>query len=152
MRWLQRFAIGIALLSGLMALALLMVPLLLVLLMVLFDTTAQALMVLLGLVATWVQTLTPVGGGGGLPPYRAIALDPVSVGLSAGFRSAPCLAGVVLILSKPGPGPRWWWVVLLWAISASLGGEAVGFALAPGLLAAALLALPYKPRRVRLDF
>ena len=145
-RWVWRIGKGVAILSGASALALLILPLLLLLLMVLFDSTAHGLLVLLGLVSSWLGALLPAGNGG-LPAYTAIALDPLPVAAGAALRSAPCLLGLVLVLLSPRPGPRWGWIALLWLVAASGGGRAVAIALLPGLLAALLLATrPGRPR------
>ncbi len=139
-RWGWRVGLGVAVLSGLLALGLSMLPLLLALLMVLFDSTTHGLLALLGLVASWLGSLLPAGSGS-LPPYDAIALDPVPVAAWAALRSAPCLLGLVLILLSPRPGRRWWWVALSWLLAAAGDGRPVATALLPGLLAALLLAL-----------
>ena len=148
-RWWWSVGVGVAVLSGATALALLMLPLLLLLLMVLFDSTMHGLMVLLGLVATWLAALMPPGSG--LPGYNAIALDPLPVAARAAFRSAPCLLGLVLIVLWPRPvspdlastrtAARWWCITGLWIAAAAGGGRLVAVALLPGLAATLVLAI-----------
>lgn len=137
---IKRIGLIVALLSGLCALSILALPLLLVLLMVLFDTVAHGLLVLLGLIVTWAGSLLQVGGSG-LPPYSAIALAPLPVAVHAALRSAPCLMGLVLVLLRPSPGRSWWLVGLLWVLSAGIGGELVAVTLLPGIGIAAWFAL-----------
>ncbi len=149
-RWWWSAVVAVAVLSGATALALLLLPLLLLLLMVLFDSATHGLMALLGLVATWLQALLPPGGGG-LPAYSAIALDPLPAAARAALRSAPCLLGLILIFLSPRavsprpvstrPGARWWCITVLWIIAAAGGGSLVAAALLPGLMATLLLAI-----------
>ncbi len=154
-RWWWSIGVAVAMLSGATALALLMLPLLLLLLMVLFDSATHGLMALLGLVATWLQALLPPGGGG-LPAYNGIALDPLPAAARAALRSAPCLLGLVLVLLSPRPvsprsgstrsgstrsGARWWCITVLWIVAAAVGGRLVAIALLPGLLATLALAI-----------
>ncbi|MGI4745742.1 MAG: hypothetical protein ACRYGI_03570 [Janthinobacterium lividum] len=131
-----------ALLSGLAALSILILPLMLVLLMVLFDTVAHGLLVLLGLLVTWLRQIVQVGATG-LPPYDTIAFAPLDVALRSLFRSLPCLAGLMLVLLRQRPGRSWWLVVVLWGLSASIGGEVVAVALLPGIGIAIWFALPH---------
>ncbi|WP_419728003.1 hypothetical protein [Lichenicola sp.] len=95
---------GVAPSSGVRALSIL-VPLMA--LMALFDTVALGLLVLLGMIVTWAATLLRSGGGGS-PPYPAIALAPLPVALHAAQRSAPCLASAILVMLRPRPGRSWW--------------------------------------------
>ncbi|WP_419728007.1 hypothetical protein [Lichenicola sp.] len=138
-----RAGVVIALVSGIGALSILALPLLLVLLMVLFDTVAHGLLVLLGMIVTWAATL--LQSGGGLPPYSAIALAPLPVALHAALRSAPCLAGIMLVLFRPRPGRSWWLVALLWGASAAIGGGLAAVTLLPGLAVAVALAVLPQP-------
>lgn len=133
-------AVVVALLSGLCALSILALPLLLVLLMVLFDSLAHGLLVLLGMLVTWASALLR-GGGSGLPSYSAIVMAPLPVALHAALQSAPCLGGLILVLLRPRPGKSWWLVALLWCFSAGIGGELVSVTLLPGIAIAAWFAL-----------
>ena len=139
-----RIGVVVALVSGVGALSILALPLLLVLLMVLFDTVAHGLLVLRGMIVTWVAALLQPGGGG-LPPYSAIALAPLPVALHAALRSAPCLAGIMLVLFRPRPGRSWWLVALLWCVSAAVGGGLAAVTLLPGLAVAVALAVLPQP-------
>lgn len=130
-----------ALLSGLAGLSILILPLMLVLLMVLFDTVAHGLLVLVGLLVTWLSQVVQTGATG-LPPYDRIAFAPLDVALRSLFRSLPCLAGLMLALLRQRPGRSWWLVVVLWSLSASIGGEAVAVALLPGIGIAVWFAVP----------
>ncbi len=132
---------GVVLFSGLVALALLLLPLILVLLMVLFETTAHGVLVLLGLLVNWLRAFLP-GGDGRLPPFQAVVFHPLDVALASLMRALPCLGGLVLILLNRGPGGWWWWIVLLWGLAAAIGGQLVAAVLLPGLMIAALFALP----------
>jgi len=138
------FGIGplVALASGAVALAWLALPLLLVLLMLLFDTVAHALLVLLGTVLSWASSFLPAGAGGGLPGYRGVAFHPARVAAASAARALPCLAGLLLVLLRPGRGRAWWGVLGLWLLAAALGGVPSLLALAPGLVVAAWRALP----------
>lgn len=134
-------AVVVALLSGLGALSILALPLLLVLLMVLFDSLAHGLLVLLGMLMTWASTLLRAGGGSGLPAYSAIVVAPLPVAMHAALQSAPCLGGLMLVVLRPRPGRSWWGVALLWCLSAGIGGELVAVTLLPGIAVAAWFAL-----------
>ncbi len=138
-RWTDLVLRTVAIGSGLCAIALLMLPLLLVLLMLLFDSTAQGLLVLLGTLARWWQSIVP-GPGGALPPYRALVVDPLGVAFHALVRAVPCLGGLALIVLVRASRPVWLWVLLLWSGAAVCGGAGVALALLPGLVAAGLLA------------
>ena len=145
--WICGAGIGLALVSGLSALAVLLLPLLLVLLMLLFDTTAHGVAVLLGLVLHWLRTFV-LGDQAAAPALQALALHPLDVAMSSLLRGAPCLAGLMLILCNRKPGAGWWWVVLFWTVAAAAGGGIVTAMLLPGLLSAALFALhPILARR-----
>lgn len=141
-RWRQRVGVGIALLSGAIALALLMLPLLLVLLMMLFDRLAHGVLVLLGLLLTWLLELLP-SSGSNLPFYQAVTLQPLTVALHSLFHIVPCLVGLAVILVNRRPGGNWWLVVLLWSVTAASSGLSVALVLSPGLASAVLLALPF---------
>jgi hypothetical protein len=138
--WMRRAGVGLALFSGLLALAVLLLPLVLVLLMVLFDTTAHGVIVLMGLLLSWLRQFMP-GGEGGLVPFRMIAFHPLHVALQSLLHTLPCLAGLALILLNPRPGGWWGWVVLFWAFASAFGGEVVTVVLLPGLVIAAVFAL-----------
>lgn len=137
---MQPVAIVVALLSGLGALSILALPLLLVLLMVLFDSLAHGLLVLLGMLMTWASTLLQ-SGGSGLQQYSAIVMAPLPVAMHAALQSAPCLGGLMLVVLRPRPGRSWWGVALLWCLSAGIGGELVAVTLLPGIAVAAWFAL-----------
>ena len=140
--------VGLALFSGLAALAVILLPLVLVLLMLLFDTTAHGVLVLLGLLFEWLRSFMPGNGGAGngspgggtLPAFQTVLVHPLPVALESLARAAPCLAGLVLILLNQAPGRGWWWIVLLWAVAAAAGGEAAALLLLPGLVLASCFA------------
>lgn len=142
--WGRRVAVGIALLSGATALALLMLPLFLVLLMVLFDRMAHGVLVLLGLLLTWLLELLP-SNGNGLPSYQAVTLQPLAVAVHALFHIVPCVAGLALILLNRRSGRNWWLVVPLWGVTAASSGVAVAVVLLPGL--ASILFVAYSSRQ-----
>jgi hypothetical protein len=122
--------------SGLLALSLLALPVFLALLMILFDSTMQGLLVLLGSlvnVAGWLLG----GGTGSLPDYRAIELDPWRLGLDASLRALPCAGGLAIVAVRPGGGWRWWGVAVLWATAMWSGDALVRLVLAPGVAIAA---------------
>lgn len=119
-----------------------MLPLLLVLLIVLFDTVAHGVLVLFGLVADWLRRLVP--GGGGLPPYRSAATEPLRVALHSLLLSLPC-AGGLAVAALHGTRRRWWFVLVAWSMVAAAGGKAVALVLMPGLLSALLLATARPP-------
>jgi hypothetical protein len=138
--WARWAGVGLALFSGVAALALLLLPLLLVLLMVLFDTTAHGLLVLLALLLSWLRQFVP-DGQGGLPAFRTVAFHPLDVALGSLTHALPCLAGLaVILINRASRG--WWWVALLWGLAAATSGRIVAAVLLPGLVLAALLALP----------
>ena len=138
--WTRRAGIGLALFSGLAALGLLLLPLLLVLLMVLFDTAAHGLLVLLVLLLGWLRQFVP-GGGNGMPAFGTVTFHPLHVAVGSVVRALPCLAGLALILiNRASKG--WWCVALLWGLAAATGGRIVAAVLLPGLVLAALFALP----------
>ena len=138
--WVQWAGAGLALASGVAALAMLLLPLLLVLLMVLFDSTAHGIVVLLELLLSWLRAFMP--GNGGVPPFRTVTFHPLDVALGSLMRALPCLGGLMLILLNRRPGARWWWIVLLWGSAAVIGGKAAAAVLLPGLVVAAIFALP----------
>ena len=113
--------------------------------MVLFDTVTHGMFVLIGTLLDWLRGFVP-GIAGTSPPYRTIAFHPWRVALGSLMRALPCLAGLVLILLRRGPGGCWWWIVLLWSLAAYLGGPTVREILLPGCLAAMLLALSRRGR------
>ena len=119
----------------------LLLPLLLVLLVVLFDALTHGMFVLIGTLLDWLRGFVP-GIAGASPPFQTIAFHPWQVALGSLTRALPCLAGLMLILLRRGPGGRWWWIVLLWSLAACLGGSTVREILLPGCIAAMLLALP----------
>ncbi len=140
-RWLRSFGVGLALVSGTAALALLLLPLMLVLRMVLFDSTAHGVLVLLGVLLGWLQDFLLAGAAGGsLAPFPAIAFHPLRVAAGSIACAAPCAAGLLVLLARWPARGSWWWVVLLWSIAALLGGKAAAAALLPGLLVAGLFA------------
>ncbi len=139
-KWARWAAIGLALFSGLAALGLLILPLILVLLMVLFETTARGVLVLLGLLVNWLRDFVP-GSGGSLPPFQAVVFHPLEVALGSLLRAMPCLAGLMLILLRRSSGRWWWWILMLWSLAAAIGGRPVATLLLPGLVIAAIFAL-----------
>ncbi len=145
-RTLRGIGVALALCSGTAGLALLLLPLLLVLLMVLFDTVTHGLFVLVGALLDWLRAFVP-GSAGSLPPFQSIAFHPWRVALQSLMRSLPCMAGLMLVLLRRGPGGWWWWIVLLWSLAACLGGPTVRQILLPGCVAATLLALPRRAGR-----
>jgi len=129
--------------SGTAALAILLLPLVLVLLMMLFETTAHGVFVLFGMVFNWLRTTMP-GSGNALPPFRTVEFHPLDVIVGSAARSLPCLCGLVLILLHRQAGPWWWWIVMLWGLTAWLGGTVIAFVLIPGILVSLALAWPVR--------
>ena len=135
--WIRRAVLAVAVLSGLAAMSIEALPLLLMLLLVLFDRVAHGVMVLLGALLDWLRSLLQAGPGG-LPPYRALATDPLAVALRTLLLGLPCLVGLLLIGLR-----RWGLVLLCWSLDAT--GAAldadplVPIALLPGLVAVLLL-------------
>ncbi len=127
-----------AVLSGLAALSIALLPLLLVLLLLLFDRVTQGVMVLLGALLDWLRSLLPAGSGT-LPPYRALVASPAAVALRALLPGLPCLAGLLLIAAR-----RWRPALLCWslAIGAALvdADPLIPLVLLPGLVATLVLA------------
>ncbi len=138
--YLRGAGVAVALCCGISALAMLLLPMLLVLLMVLFDTVTHGTFVLIGAWFDWLRGTAP-GSADGLPAFQTIAFHPGRVALDSLARSLPCLAGLMLVSLRRGTGGHWWWIVLLWAIAAYLGGATVAVILLPGCVAATLLAL-----------
>jgi len=132
----------VAIASGALALAWLALPLVLVLLMLLFDTVAHALLVLLGMLVSWIGSVLPASPVGALPGYRSLAFHPAQVAAASAGRALPCLAGLLLAVLRPRRGASWWAVLGLWIVAAALGGLLSLLALAPGLAVAATRALP----------
>ncbi len=121
--------------------ALLLLPLVLVLLMVLFDAVTHGMLVLVGWLLDWLGGFLP-SPARGLPRLQMIAFHPRRVALDSLTRSLPCLAGLMITWLRRGAGGSWCWVVLLWVVAACLGGPTVRGILLPGCVAATLLALP----------
>lgn len=142
-RWVRWIGTGLALSSGLSALAILLLPLLLVLLMMLFDTTAHGVVVLLDVLFSWLRAFMP-GSAGGSSPFWTVAFHPAQVAVTSLAQALPCLGGLLLILLRREPGRSWWWVVLLWGLSAGMDGEVVASLLLPGIVVAASLAVVYE--------
>ena len=138
--WMRWAGLGLTLFSGVAALAVLLLPLMLVLLMVLFDSVAHGVVVLLGLLLDWLRALI-VGSEGG-PLLQTVAFHPLQVAFESLLHALPCLTGLILILLNQRPGTRWWWIVLSWSIAAGFGGPLVAALLLPGLCIAILFALP----------
>ena len=134
-----RAAIVVALLSGLAALSVALLPLLLVLLLLLFDRVTQGVMVLMGALLDWLRSLLPAGAGGALPPYRALVTDPLAVAGRALPLVLSCVAGLVLVAVR-----RWRSALACWGVCVALAfAEAdpvTAVTLMPGLLAVLLLA------------
>ncbi len=134
----RRLALAVAVLSGLAALSIEMLPLLLMLLLLLFDRVTHGVLVLLGALLEWLRSLLPAGTGV-LPPYRALTADPLAVAARALLLGLPCLAGLLLL------GARSWRPTLLcWILGIAVAAADVDLpavtALLPGLLAVLLLA------------
>ena len=133
-----RAALVVALLSGLAALSIAVLPLLLVLLLLLFDRVTQGVMVLVGALLDWLRSLLPAGSGGALPPYRALLADPLAVAGRALPVVLPCTAGLVL-----GVARRWRAALSCWgrcmALALAEADLVTAAILAPGLLAVLLL-------------
>ncbi len=131
--WVRRLALAVAVLSGLAALSIEMLPLLLVLLLLLFDRVTHGVLVLLGALLEWLRSLLPAGGGG-LSPYGALAADPVAVAARALLLGLPCLTGLLLLGVR-----RWWPALLCWGFDLALAVVSMNLpaaiALSPGLLA-----------------
>ena len=109
--------------------------------MVLFDSVTHGMFVLVGTVFDWLRGFVP-GVAGASPPFQTIALHPWRVALGSLLRALPCLAGLMLVSLRLGPGGCWWWIVLLWSLAGYLGGPTVTEILLPGCVVAVLLALP----------
>ena len=136
--WVRRLALTVAVLSGLAALSIETLPLLLVLLLLLFDRVTHGVLVLLGALLQWLRSLLPAASGG-LPSYGALTADPSAVAARALLLGLPCLAGLLLL------GARSWRLALLcWSLDIAIAAIAVdlpaAIALLPGLLAVLLLA------------
>ena len=136
-RWRRRAALIVAALSGVAALSVETLPLLLVLLLALFDRVTQGVLVLFGALLDWVRSLLPAGPGA-LPSYRALTASPLAAALQALLLGLPCVAGLLLIGLR-----RWKLVLLCWSLdiaAAMLDADPlVSIALLPGLLAILLL-------------
>ncbi len=139
--WVRRLGVGVIFLSGLSALTVLILPAVLVLLIMLFDTMAHSLLVLLGLFLTSLMQFLPGSDAGGLGPYQTVMHNPLQAAFWSLLRALPCLAGLMLIPWRRQP-KRWWAVVLLWSFTACIAGQAVAIMLLPGIAIAALVALP----------
>lgn len=131
--WVRRLALAVAVLSGLAALSVEMLPLLLVLLLLLFDRVTHGVLVLLGALLEWLRSLLPAGGGG-LSQYGALAADPLAVAARALLLGLPCLAGLLLLGIR-----RWRPALLCWGLDLALAVVSMNLpaaiALFPGLLA-----------------
>ena len=146
--WLRRASLAVIVLSGSAALAILLLPMALVLLLALFDTVAHALLVLLGQFLALLPQFAPVGGAGGLSPYQSIMDDPLRTAWQSLVRALPCLAGLLLVrLTRQAL--KWWAIVLLWTLTAQFNGELIAAVLLPGILAAGLRAMPMIATRRR---
>lgn len=130
---------AIAFLSGLCALSILMLPLLLALLMILFDSTARGLLIMLGSILRWLGSFLPAGNA--LPPYRSLSLDPVAIALAAGLPMLPCLLGLLPPLAAPERRASWGLAAIVWCAALPFAGRLPAFALLPGIAAALLLAV-----------
>ena len=139
--WLHRAGLAVVFLSGGAALAILLLPVVLVLLLALFDTLTHALLVLFGQLLTLLPEFAHGGDGHGLSPYQSILASPWRVAWNAIVRALPCLAGLMIIRLSRQPG-RWWAIVLVWSLTARLNGELVAATLLPGIVVAALFAVP----------
>ena len=141
--WVRRLALAVAVLSGLAALSIDMLPLLLVLLLLLFDRVTHGVLVLFGALLEWLRSLLSVGPGAA-PPYGALAADPLAVAARALLLGLPCLAGLLLLGLR-----RRWPVLLCWGLDIVLarfvGDPLVAVTLLPGLLATLLLACRRHP-------
>ena len=141
-QWVRRLGLGVMFLSGLSALTVLILPAVLVLLMVLFDTMAHSLLVLLGLLLTSLVQFVPGSGTGTLGPYQTVMQNPLQAASWSLLRAVPCLAGLMLIPLRRQPR-RWWAIILLWSFTACIAGQAVAIMLLPGIAIAALVALSF---------
>ncbi|WP_428377185.1 hypothetical protein [Lichenicoccus sp.] len=127
----------VAIVSSVAALALLLLPLVLVLLMVLFDTTAHGVLVLLGLLLGWLRAFLP----GSPHATTGAGFHPLGVALGSLLHAIPVLGGLLAILS--GRQPRHWrGALLLWVVAAAFDGSVVAATLAPAIAGAAIGALP----------
>ncbi|MCQ8277919.1 hypothetical protein NFI95_05600 [Acetobacteraceae bacterium KSS8] len=137
---LLRFTLrAVALLSGLCALSVLALPLLLALLMLLFDSTARGLMIMLGSILHGLGTFLPAGNA--LPPYRSLPLDPAALAFAALLRIFPCLLGLVPAIVAPERRASWLLCAACWCAALPFAGRLPVFALLPGIVAALLLAV-----------
>ncbi len=141
-RWSVTLATVIALASGVAALAFLLLPLVLVLLIVLFDSTAHGVMVLLGLLLGWLRGFLPYTP----EVFQAIDLDPVGVAFASLARAAPVLGGLLAILIVRRPS-GWRIALPLWAVACAMDGRAVAALLAPSMAAGLVCALPAREKQ-----
>jgi len=133
-------AASVAWCCALLTLGILLTPLLLALLMVLFDTTAKGFMELLAWLLDRLETyLLPQAGG--LPPYQSLDLLLRPLVLGTLLPGLPCLAGLLLVLRRPAFGRHWLLAALAWGLSAALGGITIALLLLPACLAALFLGL-----------
>ena len=136
MNTLARVTLGV---SGLAAAALALLPALVAGLIALFDLSAHALLGTSGSLLGFADSLVPVGGGGALPPYARIDIDPWRAAFVSLARGVPPVAMVVAAL-RPAPFERGAGRAALGAavvLALVSDGVAGAVAAAPGLLAAA---------------
>ncbi len=133
----HRAAVVVAVLSGLAALSVATLPLLLVLLLLLFDRVTQGVMVLVGALLDWLRSLLPAGPGA-LPPYRALLTDPQAVAGRALPLVLPCVAGLVLVVARRWRLALWCWGICV-AVAFAEADPLAAVALLPGLVAVLLL-------------
>ena len=145
---IRRIGFAVMVLSGSAASAMLLLPLMLVALITLFDTMAHSLLVLLGTLLETLLRLLPMSGDGGLSPYRSIMADPQRVAFASLARAMPCITGLLLVTYGRQP-QRWFAVLLLWGLTARIGGVAVAAILLPGIIVSGLFAMPISGLRRR---
>ena len=135
--WIRPAAGIVATLCSVAALALLLLPLVLVLLMVLFETTAHGVLALFGLLLGWLRAFLP----GSRYDTAGAGFDALGVALDALLRALPVLGGLLAIVI--GRRPRYWCVaLLLWGLAAALDGPVIAVVLGPAMAGAALCAVP----------
>ncbi|MCQ8242150.1 hypothetical protein [Rhizosaccharibacter radicis] len=125
---------------GLGSLSLLAMPLMLSLLMLLFDRTAHGMLVLLGAVARWLLVLLPPGSARP-PPFAPGAFDPLALAETSALRALPCLAGVACLVGIGSNRLGGGLACLVWLAGMPLTGGWPEAVLLPGLASAAGLAV-----------
>jgi hypothetical protein len=123
------------------ALAVVFTPLLLALLMVLFDSTAHGLMQLVSWLLSGIDAYMPVSPGS-LPDYQALRFSPWAIIAGALLRGVPCLLGLAVIAPRPRPGRHWLLAAASWGVCAVISGGGTAVLLLPPCVVALVFARP----------